>query len=41
MVTELATVLIMKSADYADDDKDKDKNRRDRGDNDIVMLISS
>lgn len=40
MVTELATVIIMTKADYADDDKDEDKNGGDGDTNDIVMLIS-
>lgn len=39
MVTGLATVVIMTSADYADDDRDEDKNRKNGDSNHIVLII--
>ena len=38
MVTELATMAIITSADYTDDDKDEDKNRKN-GDSHHIVLI--
>ena len=38
MVTELATVVIISSADYTADDNDVDKNRKN-GDSNYIMLI--
>lgn len=39
MVTELAPVIMMTSADYADDDKDEDKIGKHGDRNDIVMVM--
>lgn len=39
MVTELAPVILMTSADYPDDDKDEDKNGKDGDGNDAVMIM--
>lgn len=39
MVTELAPVITMTLADYADDDKDEDKNGKHGDGNDILLIM--